>query len=126
MIQQFIEGIEYTEIPVSDLDQAIDWYCNKLGAKLGFRNAELAYVDFSIGPSLFLVKTNDLTTSTFLVNGKDHYTVGFRVKDIEGFYHYLLELGTEVNEIIDEGNIGRFFTFYDPFRNMFDVHQPAQ
>lgn len=74
----FIEGIEYTEVPVSDLDMAIDWYCVKLGAKLGVKNDQLAYIDFSMGPSLFLVKTNDNTTSNFLVNGEDHYTVGFR------------------------------------------------
>jgi len=125
MIQQYIEGIEYTEIPVSNLEQAIDWYCNKLGAKLGFRNEERAYVDFAMGPSLFLVMTNDNTTSTFIVNGEDHYTIGFRVKNIEGFHNYLIELGAEVGKIIDEGSIGKFFTFYDPFRNMFDVHQPA-
>lgn len=91
-----------------------------------FRNDELAYVDFAIGPSLFLVQTNDQTTSTFLVNGQDHYTIGFRVTDIEGFRNYLIELGAEVNQILDEGSIGKFFTFYDPFRNMFDVHQPPQ
>lgn len=125
MLQQFIEGIEYTEIPVSDLERAIDWYCNKLEAKLGFRNDELAYVDFAMGPSLFLVKTGDETTSTFLVNGEDHYTIGFRVRNIEGFYSYLVQLGTEVGKIIDEGNVGKFFTFYDPFGNMFDVHQPV-
>ena len=60
--QSFIEGIEYNEIPVNDLDVAIDWYCNKLGAKLGMQNSELAFVDFSTGPSLFLVKTIDKTT----------------------------------------------------------------
>ncbi|WP_159880982.1 VOC family protein [Paenibacillus puerhi] len=122
----FIEGIEYTEIPVADLEKGIDWYCNKLGAKLGYRNEDLAYVDFSMGPSLFLVKTSDLTSSTFLVNGEDHYTIGFRVTLIEEFRNYLLTLGTQVSVIKDEGAIGKFFTFYDPFGNMFDVHQPAK
>lgn len=125
MIEQFIEGIEYNEIPVSDLEQAIDWYCNKLGAKLGFRNDERAYVDFTMGPSLFLVKTQDITSSTFLINGEDHYAFGFRVRNIEGFHRYLTELGAKVGHILDEGRIGKFFTFYDPFGNMFDVHQPA-
>lgn len=122
----FIEGIEYTEIPVSDLNQALEWYCDRLGAKLLFRNDELAAVDFSMGPSLFLVKTNDSTAATFLVNGEDHYTVGFRVKNIEGFHEYLTGFGTKVNEIKDEGWVGKFFTFYDPFGNMFDVHQPPK
>lgn len=62
----------------------------------------------------------------FLVNGEDHYTIGFRVKNIEEFYNYLIELEAEVGKIIDEGYIGKFFTFYDPFGNMFDVHQPAE
>ncbi|CAG7637386.1 VOC family protein [Paenibacillus allorhizosphaerae] len=122
----YIEGIEYTEIPVSDLEQALDWYCNKLGAKLGFRNKDLAYVDFAMGPSLFLVKTADDTSATFLVNGEDHYTIGFRVRNIVGFHEHLLQLGAKVGKIIDEGNIGKFFTFYDPFGNMFDVHQPVR
>lgn len=124
-MEKYIEGIEYTEIPVTNLDEAINWYCGLLGASLGFRNDELAYVDFSMGPSLFLVKTNDHTTATFQVNGKDHYTIGFRVKNIEGFHSFLSQLGTKVNEVIDEGHVGKFFTFYDPFGNMFDVHQPA-
>ncbi|WP_199621356.1 VOC family protein [Paenibacillus alkalitolerans] len=126
MLLQFIEGIEYTEIPVSDLETAVDWYCNKLGAKLGLKNDERAFVDFSMGPSLFLVKTEDKTTNIFLVNGEHHYSIGFRVNNIEGFHNFLVELGAKVNEIIDEGNIGKFFTFYDPFGNMFDVHQPAK
>ncbi|BBH20583.1 hypothetical protein Back11_19280 [Paenibacillus baekrokdamisoli] len=123
MEENFIEGIEYTEIPVSDLEIALDWYRNKLGAKVLFQNTELVAVNFITGPSLFLVKTNDQTTSTFLVNGEDHYSIGFKVKNIEGFHNYLKGLGTKVNEIKDEGVIGKFFTFYDPFGNMFDVHQ---
>lgn len=124
MEENYIKGIEYTEIPVSNLEMALDWYCNKLGAKLLFQNKDLAAVDFITGPSLFLVKTNDQTTATFLVNGEDHYSIGFKVKNIEGFHHYLKKLGTKVNEIQDEGLTGKFFTFYDPFGNMFDVHQP--
>jgi len=123
---QYIEGIEYTEISVLDAEQALDSYCNKLGAKLGFRNDDLAYVDFAMGPSLFLVKTDDDTSATFLVNGEDHYTIGFRVSDIEGFHEYLQQLGARVSNIIDEGNIGKFYTFYDPFGNMFDVHQSVR
>ncbi|MEK8127704.1 VOC family protein [Paenibacillus filicis] len=122
MEESFIEGIEYTEVPVSDLEMALDWYCIKLGAKVLFQNTELAAVDFMTGPSLFLVKTSDQTTSTFLVNGEDHYSIGFKVKNIEGFHNYLKGLGTKVNEIKDEGVVGKFFTFYDPFGNMFDVH----
>ena len=121
----FIEGIQYTEIPVFDLEKAVDWYCEKLGAKLGLLNDELAFVDFSMGPSLFLVKTNDVTTATFKVNGQDHYTIGFRVKDIKGFHNFLSQLDTRVSPIVVEGH-GSFFTFYDPFGNMFDVFQPPQ
>lgn len=124
MVENFIEGIEYTEIPVSDLEKALDWYCNKLGAKIAFQNKDLAAVNFSTGPSLFLVKTNDHTTSTFLVNGEDHYTIGFKVKNIEDFHKFLQGLGTKISGIQDEGVVGKFFTFYDPFGNMFDVHQP--
>ncbi|TLS52478.1 VOC family protein [Paenibacillus antri] len=121
----YIEGIQYTEIPVSDLEKAVDWYCGKLGAKLGLLNDELAFVDFSMGPSLFLVKTNDDTTATFKVNGQDHYTIGFRVKDIQGFHNFLSQLDAKVSPIVVERH-GSFFTFYDPFGNMFDVHQPPQ
>ena len=124
LAESFIEGIEYTEIPVSDLETALDWYCNKLGAKVAFQNKDLAAVNFSFGPSLFLVKTINQTTSTFLINGEDHYSIGFKVKNIEGFHNFLKGLGTKVNDIQDEGAVGKFFTFYDPFGNMFDVHQP--
>lgn len=121
----YIEGIQYTEIPVFDLEKAVDWYCGKLGAKLVVLNDELAIVDFSMGPSLFLVQTNDDTAATFKVNGQDHYTIGFRVKDIGGFHQFLLQQGTQVSPIVVEGH-GSFFTFYDPFGNMFEVFQPPK
>ncbi|WP_158289512.1 VOC family protein [Paenibacillus flagellatus] len=124
MENRFIDGIEYNEIPVPDLDAAVDWYCGKLGARLGLRNNALAIVEFSTGPSLFLVRTADETAATFLVDGEDHYTIGFRVRDIGGFRDYLLGLGAKVGALQDEGRVGLFFTFYDPFGNMFDVHQP--
>jgi catechol 2,3-dioxygenase-like lactoylglutathione lyase family enzyme len=100
----YIEGIQYTEIPVPDLEKAVDWYCGKLGAKLGLLYDELAFVDFSMGPSLFLVKTNDDTTATFKVNGQDHYTIGFRVKDIQGFHNFLSQLSTKASPIVVESH----------------------
>ncbi|GIO97141.1 hypothetical protein J14TS5_22270 [Paenibacillus lautus] len=74
--------ISHVQLPVRDLEQSISWYVKYLRCKFIANFGGFAIIEFNEGPSINLWKTNDITSSTFSVNGNPFPTIGIEVEDI--------------------------------------------
>lgn len=118
-----LEGIAYCCLPVADIFQTAEWYVKHFGFEIKFPRGDSRLSLWNNGrPILDLVKKDADTTATFTLNGKPHWIVTFRTKNIEALYSKLQAEGVSVRpSISDEGEWGKFFTFTDPDGNFFDV-----
>ncbi|KAB8138206.1 VOC family protein [Gracilibacillus oryzae] len=113
-----------TYIPVVDVNRSADWYVNKIGAELGYKDEDKAIVNFA-NQSFFLVKSNGQQTSNFVdINGEEWFSVTFEVDGQDALialHREFAEAEIKVGEIENRGHAGRNFIFYDPNGNQFDV-----
>lgn len=109
-------------IPVTDLDNASDWYEKNLGVKkidswedgVGFYFSESS-------TQLALVKVETTQPSEFVIKGKrKNVYYNFVVQNIEEAYQYLTQNGVSTTEIEDFGGM-KGFDFFDLDGNPFSV-----
>lgn len=122
-----LNGISHSQVPVSNLEESIQWYSMFLGCREKANYGTFAIMEFNNGPDIFLWKTNDNTSSTFTVNGEDFPTVGIDTDNMDNFLRILKQGKTKIIEIpFDDSSNMRFVKFYDPDGNMFVVVQEIQ
>jgi catechol 2,3-dioxygenase-like lactoylglutathione lyase family enzyme len=113
-----------TYIPVTNVDRSAEWYVNKLGAELGYKDNDKAIIDLA-NQSIFLVKAPGSESSNFIdIYGEERFSLTFEVNgldDLEGLHKYFKENEVRVGEIENRGHAGRNFVFYDEDGNKFDV-----
>ncbi|WP_019156301.1 VOC family protein [Robertmurraya massiliosenegalensis] len=109
-------------IPVTDLDNASDWYEKNLGVKkidswedgVGFYFSESS-------TQLALVKVETTQPSEFVIKGKrKNIYYNFLVQNIEEAYQHLTQNGVSTTEIEDFGGM-KGFDFFDLDGNPFSV-----
>ncbi|MCM3706835.1 MULTISPECIES: VOC family protein [Cytobacillus] len=113
-----------TYIPVTNLDLSADWYVNKLGAELSYKDQDKAILNFA-NQSIFLVKSKeDQSANFFDIYGNECFSLTFEVNGLsalEAIHKDFKQNGISVGEIEDRGHSGRNFVFYDLDGNKFDV-----
>ncbi|MBG9544852.1 glyoxalase [Cytobacillus firmus] len=113
-----------TYIPVTNVDHSSDWYVNKLGAELSYKDQDKAILNFA-NQSIFLVKSNKNQSSNFFdIYGNERFSLTFEVNGLsalEAIHKDFEQSGIRVKEIEDRGHSGRNFVFYDLDGNKFDV-----
>jgi catechol 2,3-dioxygenase-like lactoylglutathione lyase family enzyme len=113
-----------TYIPVTNVDLSSDWYVNKLGAELSYKDQDKAILNFA-NQSIFLVKSNENQSSNFFDRyGNEHFSLTFEVNGLnalEAIHQDFKQNEIKVGEIEDRGHSGRNFVFYDLDGNKFDV-----
>lgn len=113
-----------TYIPVSNVELSSEWYINKLGAELSYKDEDKAILNFA-NQSLFLVRAKDGQSSNFLdINGEERFSMTFEVNGLvalETIHKDFLENEIKVGGIENRGHAGRNFVFYDLDGNKFDV-----
>ncbi len=113
-----------TYIPVTNVDLSSDWYVNKLGAELSYKDQDKAILNFA-NQSIFLVKSNENQSSNFFdIYGNEHFSLTFEVNGLnalEAIHQDFMQNEIRVGEIEDRGHSGRNFVFYDLDGNKFDV-----
>jgi catechol 2,3-dioxygenase-like lactoylglutathione lyase family enzyme len=113
-----------TYIPVTNVDLSSDWYVNKLGAELSYKDQDKAILNFA-NQSIFLVKSNENQSSNFFDRyGNEHFSLTFEVNGLnalEAIHQDFTQNEIRVGEIEDRGHSGRNFVFYDLDGNKFDV-----
>ena len=113
-----------TYIPVSNVDVSADWYVNKLGAELTYKDDDKAILNMA-NQSIFLVKAMENQSANFYnTYGEECFSLTFEVngmKTLEAIHLDFREKGIRVGEIENRGHSGRNFVFYDTDGNKFDV-----
>ncbi|WP_419881885.1 VOC family protein [Peribacillus sp. B-H-3] len=113
-----------TYIPVSNVELSSEWYVNKLGAELSYKDEDKAILNFA-NQSIFLVKSNENQSSNFYdIHGEERFSLTFEVNGLsalETIHKDFSEKQIRVGEIENRGHSGRNFVFYDLNGNKFDV-----
>lgn len=111
-------------IPVNNVEQAAQWYVEKLDAQLNYQDEDKAILNLA-DQSFFLVKAKENETANFHdVNGNERYSLTFEVdgQEILRVLHQdFIEYGINVGEIEHRGHSGINFVFTDLDGNKFDV-----
>ncbi|RBP89929.1 catechol 2,3-dioxygenase-like lactoylglutathione lyase family enzyme [Cytobacillus firmus] len=113
-----------TYIPVTNVELSSDWYVNKLGAELSYKDQDKAILNFA-NQSIFLVKSNENQSSNFFdIHGNERFSLTFEVNGLnalQAIHKEFKQSEIRVGEIEDRGHSGRNFIFYDIDGNKFDV-----
>ncbi|MEI4771365.1 VOC family protein [Psychrobacillus sp. FJAT-51614] len=111
-------------IPVSNVGLSSEWYINKLGAELSYKDEDKAILNLA-NQSLFLVRAKDGQSSNFYdIHGEERFSMTFEVNGLvalENIHKDFLEKEIKVGEIENRGHAGRNFVFHDLDGNKFDV-----
>ncbi|MDI2588488.1 VOC family protein [Psychrobacillus sp. NEAU-3TGS] len=111
-------------IPITNVKSASEWYVNKLGAELSYKDEDKAILNLA-NQSFFLVKSNENQSSNFVdMNGEERFSMTFEVNGLsalENIHKDFIDKQIQVGEIENRGHAGRNFVFYDLAGNKFDV-----
>ena len=124
MMNEKLIRVGTTYIPVTNVEVSSEWYVNKLGAELSYKDANKVILNFA-NQSIFLVKSKENQSSNFYdINGEEHFSITFEVNGVnalEAIHKDFIEKEIKVGEIENRGHTGRNFVFYDLDGNKFDV-----
>ncbi|WP_078380656.1 VOC family protein [Sutcliffiella halmapala] len=113
-----------TYIPVTNVDLSSNWYVNKLGAELSYKDEDKAILNLA-NQSIFLVNSNENQSSNFIdIYGKERFSLTFEVNGLDALKALHSEFKkNEINvgNIENRGHSGRNFVFSDIDGNKFDV-----
>ncbi|WP_078393456.1 VOC family protein [Shouchella patagoniensis] len=113
-----------TYIPVTNVGKSSEWYMNKLGADLSYKDEDKAILNLA-NQSIFLIKSNENQTSNFIdIYGEERFSLTFEVNGLESLkelHKDFIANDIRVGDIENRGHTGRNFVFYDLNGNKFDV-----
>ncbi|MFD4928395.1 VOC family protein [Peribacillus butanolivorans] len=113
-----------TYIPVSNVELSSEWYVNKLGAELSYKDEDKAILNFA-NQSIFLVKSKENQSSNFYdIYGAERFSITFEVNGLnalEAIHRDFSDKQIRVGAIENRGHSGRNFVFFDLDGNKFDV-----
>ncbi|MET0785191.1 MAG: VOC family protein [Paenisporosarcina sp.] len=113
-----------TYIPVSNVELSSEWYVNKLGAELSYKDEDKAILNFA-NQSIFLVKARENQSSNFYDSyGNERFSITFEVNGLnalEAIHSEFSDKQIRVGVIENRGHSGRNFVFFDLDGNKFDV-----
>lgn len=95
-----VEGVDYVRVPVTDIEQAKDFYGRVLGLPPGPSQLE-DWVEYQAGNLTLAVMTPESHGESFapIPSG----TIGLRVPDVAAAKASLEEAGLQVNDVWDSG-----------------------
>lgn len=113
-----------TYIPVTNVEQSTEWYVNKLGAGLSYKDEDKAILNLA-NQSIFLVKSDKGQTSNFTdIYGEERFSLTFEVDgldSLQALHEELTANEVRTGKIENRGHAGRNFVFHDLNGNKFDV-----
>ena len=111
-------------IPVANVERSSEWYVNKLGAELSYKDEDKAILNFA-NLSIFLVKSKENQNANFIdCYGEERFSITFEVNGLnalETMHREFKYKEISVGEIENRGHAGRNFIFFDLDGNKFDV-----
>ena len=114
-----VEGVDYVRVPVTDIEQAKDFYGRVLGLPPGPSQLE-DWVEYQAGNLTLAVMTPESHGESFapIPSG----TIGLRVPDVAAAKASLEEAGLQVNDVWDSG-VCNGASFRDPSGNVLTLHR---
>jgi catechol 2,3-dioxygenase-like lactoylglutathione lyase family enzyme len=114
-----VQGVDYVRVPVTDIEQAKDFYGRVLGLPPGPSQLD-DWVEYQAGNLTLAVMTPETHGEQFtpIPSG----TLGLRVPDVAAAKAALEEAGVEVNDVWDSG-VCNGASFRDPSGNMLTLHR---
>ena len=114
-----VEGVDYVRVPVTDIEQAKDFYGRVLGLPAGPSQLE-DWVEYQAGNLTLAVMNPETHGEQFtpIPSG----TLGLRVPDVAAAKAALEEAGVQVNDVWDSG-VCNGASFRDPSGNMLTLHR---
>ncbi|MDN4607877.1 VOC family protein [Sporosarcina highlanderae] len=113
-----------TYLPVSNVEEAAEWYVEKLDAELTYQDEDKAILNLA-NQSFFLVNAKENETANFWdAYGNERFSLTFEVNGEEAIKMLredLIERGVKLGEIEKRGHAGINFVFSDLDGNRFDV-----
>ncbi|MEG0440366.1 MAG: VOC family protein [Solibacillus sp.] len=113
-----------TYIPVTNVENSSEWYVNKLGAELSYKDEDKAILNFA-NQSIFLVKSKENQSSNFYdCYGIKRFSITFEVNGLtalKAIHRDFIVKEIRVGGIENRGHSGRNFVFFDLDGNKFDV-----
>jgi len=117
-------AISHVQVPVKDLDLAVEWYRDVFECRLEGSFGNFASVTFGNNVNLFLWKTEDATTANFTVDGEKYPVLGIEVDDMDALAGKVEALGAKpLGGIVTDEDGRRFLRFHDPFGNLIVTHE---
>lgn len=112
--------ISHVQIPVKNVDEAMEWYEKVLDCERLANFGEFAVIRFKDDKvTIFLWKSPDENRAAFTINGQFYPIIGFEVDDMD---RLISSLPNGVSSQDEEGR--RFFKFFDLDGNMLVAHTP--
>jgi catechol 2,3-dioxygenase-like lactoylglutathione lyase family enzyme len=104
MSHNYLKKIAIIEVPVSNLQDSIDWYTTNLGMMVTWRGETEATVELSTpgSPQVFLVQTDEGVSLSF-----KNSVIDFHTDDLKGFHKFLTDRKIQVTRE-DVGERGGF------------------
>ncbi|UTR10348.1 VOC family protein [Evansella sp. LMS18] len=113
-----------TYIPVNNVELSSEWYENKLGAELSYKDEDKAILNLA-SQSIFLVKSKANQSSNFIdIYGEERFSLTYEVDGLDALialHKDFIENEIRVGDIENRGHLGRNFVFFDIDGNKFDV-----
>ncbi|MCZ8537575.1 VOC family protein [Paenisporosarcina quisquiliarum] len=113
-----------TYLPVTNVELSAEWYVNKLGAELNYKDNDKAILNLA-SQSIFLVKSRENQNSNFYdFYGNEQFSITFEVNGLdalESIHKDFIEKEIKSGDIENRGHAGKNFVFYDIDGNKFDV-----
>ncbi|WP_347723195.1 VOC family protein [Lysinibacillus capsici] len=125
-MSNYIKHVATLEIPVSNVQQSIDWYENIFNLNIHFKSEESAMLSFeSKGvPTIYLVQTDEIYKLSFRNSNTSitHSVIDFYTEQLSEFYNWLKEKKVNLSPLnIDPNNGFGGFSFEDPDGNKLGV-----
>jgi catechol 2,3-dioxygenase-like lactoylglutathione lyase family enzyme len=114
-------NMSYQYIPVSNLQQAAEWFTEHLGFKLALEDPICLELRTETGVRIFLIPNDEgRVTSQMNYSNGVQASYGFTVSDdIPSLYQQFKDKGIEVGKLTDYQGLS--FKFYDPDGNTIEL-----
>lgn len=122
-----IKAVSCIELPVRDMQRAVDFYVFQLGFYLNTVKNRLpiepdnteVFIYPASGVNIMLVQTDGDERLTFTHNGRPNHVLILEVADdIEKYHKRLDDAGVRISPIKDSSGCGKSFDVYDPDGNL--------
>lgn len=124
---QFINEIVQIYLPSTNIRRSVEWYVEVFGYSVIWETDDCANLKLSQGPLLFLKKTDQPQSVSFVSDNQASPVISFKSSNFLAFHEWLKAKGINVSDINEYGagdtGPNRDFIVIDPDQNVIEVNE---